>query len=416
MLDFDKRFRSDSLDRHKALRFLDEEWFMAFKIPEELAFFGPSSRVEYMRLPTAIWRAVSNHGLQKLRFYTAGQLADWDLGSSPLRDLLYRLAGQQIAVEVCIPTNLLDHLQEGDRYLLASLADHPGITVVEVQQLPMCGEGRLIAESIGSHPRRWATSQARATAFGPDWGQDPAPLIMSDTQINTPKTEKDHSAASLRPQHEQVGDLEIEARHELDGKLQGFGSRLWALLQQHLPANLIMTNAEEELVSLTYHDRYLYTPISIALLTEMISGLRDTLGRNRWDVDRVEVQSYPCKLPDASRIRHKLWSDWYDTNARNAVLIATLDYLGLNARIETDTTGKLIHGRVLQLGFSSGKSIILRLDQGVSYWHVSDDNPPVLKDFDLNLADHSEQARKLAELNVNICGSDLPTQLFVKVR
>jgi len=416
VLDFDKRFRADSLDRHKVLRFLDEQWFLALKIPDELAFFGQYSRVEYMRLPTAIWRAVANHGLQKLRFYTAGKSEDWDLGSSPLRDLLYRLAGRQVAIEVCIPPILLDQLQEGDRYLLASLADHPGITILEVPNAPRCGEGWLIAESIGSHPRQWATNEACATAFGPDWGQDPAPLIVSDTQIITPMTGKDHSAASLLPKHEQVGDIEIEIRHELDGKLQGFGTRLWKVLQQHQPTNQLLTRTQDDLVSVTYQDRYLYTPIAIALLTEMLSGLREMLGRNRWEVDMIVVQSSACKHPDESRIRNRLWSDWHDTNKRNAVLVATLDYLGLNAKIETDTTSKLIHGRVLQLNFSSGRSLILRLDQGVSYWRVSDDNPAFLKEFDLNLADPQEQASKLAELNISICGNDLSTQLFVKIR
>lgn len=416
ILDFDKRFYSELLDRHKALRFLDMQWLMEFRIPEELAFFGQYSRVEYMRLPTAIWRSVAKHGLQKLRFYLAGELMSWDVGASPLRDFLYRLAGQQVSIELCVPEETLGKLHEADLHLLASLTDHPCITLLEIAEAPSIGNGWLIAQSFGTYPRQWASSQSSATTFGPTWGQDSAPLIVSDNQIMSPKIEKEHFAATLRPKSEQVGDIELEINHELDGKLQGFGGRLWHVLQQHQPTNQLITSTQEDLVSITYQDRYLFTPIAIALLTEVLIGLRDLLGLNRWEVETIIVQTSSCKLPDERRIRNRLWSDWHDTRTRNAVLAATLEYVGMNSSIETDITSKLIHGRVLQLKFSSGKSLTLRLDQGVSYWRVSHDNPAFLKEFDLNLAVADDQARKLAELNISICGNDLPTQIFLKVR
>lgn len=415
VLDFDKRFYGDKLNRHKALQFLDDSWILAQAIPDALAFFGLQSRVEYQPLPMALWRSVHRHPTQKVRIYVGGQSADWDLGPSPLRDLLYRLAGQQVETELCIPAQVLPQLQEGDRYHLASFANHPFMSVREIPAIPCCRDGYLIAETCGGEARQWAVGNAQVLTPNVAWGKEISPLVVSHDSSSQAPIGDLLTAEVLRPQKEQTGDLELEVRHELNGKLKGFGERLWKLLRQHRSTDRLLSDDREILVRLAYSDRYVLSPITVALIAEVLEGLRAQVGYGRWYVEDVVCRTSPCRPPSERGRRQQLWSDWHDSSTRDAVLSSTLEYIGLKPKLEIEPPNRLLHGRVLQLQFSSGKSLSLRFDQGVAYWQVGYDNPAMLKEFDLH-ADPKEQASKLATLNLNIRGNDLPTQVFLKVR
>jgi len=74
------------------------------------------------------------------------------------------------------------------------------------------------------------------------------------------------------------------------------------------------------------------------------------------------------------------------------------------------------HSRFIEIGFESGKILTVRFDQGVSYWRSAYKNPKKLTYFDLYSEDIEGQSSHLAELNIIIEGSALPTYLFVRVK
>ncbi len=129
VLGFDQRFAVDSLDRRAALAVLTDSWVKSLRLPEEFAFFGAKSRPEYRRLSEAIWHAVMRRRASGVRLYAGGPPESWDIAPSPLRELAYRLAGQAITVEIVIPSAVIDTIADTDRYMLASLADHPKIAI-----------------------------------------------------------------------------------------------------------------------------------------------------------------------------------------------------------------------------------------------------------------------------------------------
>ena len=417
VLDFDKRFAADMLDRHAALLFLSEQWLLELKLPETLAFFGANSRTEYTRLPEAIWRAIASQRPERIRFYTGGDPAGWDIAPSPLRELAYRLAGQNVVVEILVPQLMLEQMQEPDRYLLASLADHPLIEISTIAAAIQSGRGWLIVEALGKSNSKWGLDTEQSLVFGPSWGVSGSSLIVSSDNKATQVEALRVSSVQLRPVISSEGDREIEVHHQLDGYLQGFGQRLLSLIKdQHKATFALLNDQSDELVAVLYSDRYLFTPLSIALLAELMGSIRQVVGNARWSLDSIVVQTSKCRVAGENRAKNCLWADWHASVQRDNVALATFDYMGMNFTIVAGDNNSLLHGRLLTLGFASGKTLSLRLDQGVSYWRCSPANNRFQTEFDLNSEDYALLGGRLAELNVQIEGSQLPTQIFVKVR
>lgn len=418
VLDFDQRFAADSLDRHAALDVLTDHWLESLRLPDNLRYFGIESFPDYRQLPEAIWKVVTGQSTSTVRLYTGGSATEWDVGISPLRELAYRLAGHGIATEIAIPREVFDVLEDLDRHLIASLADHPKISICEIQKSMQCGEGWLLAETLRNPSTRWALGDAHSIAFNDKWGSNnDAPLVMTTTGtfVSTPTIIR--TAETIRPRLLDAGDCEVEIHHEIDGSLQGFGTRLWNMLSQAHPATQMrLADQQDDVVSVTYRDRYLFTPLSIALLADLIAGLRTLVGQPRWAVSRVLVVTTNRRPTGENISRNSIWSDWLDSAFRDQALTATLGYLGIDATMELADTSTTGHSRILEIEWSSGKKQSLRLDQGVSYWRASHSNSRQATYFDTSENQFDEIGRHLAELSVRIEGSILPTQLFAKVR
>lgn len=417
VLDYDQRFITDYLDRHTALEVLSPSWLNQMQLPEDLAYFGRGSRLEYKTLPEAIWHTVSNSQVGKVRLAAGGNVNNWDLGPSPLRELAYRLAGQGVGVEILMPEDALTGLQDVDLHLLASLADHPEISLFTTQASPRCGEGWLVAETLSNPSTRWAYPDYDALTFGPGWSSTDSPLISTDQGNPLSEDGKRLQPLDIRPVKFEQEDREIMVHNELDGALQGFGKRLWQKIAlDHAAVGELLNESDDDLVCLRYSDRYLFTPLSVALLAELVDGLREVSGRERWAITDCEVVTADCRTYDNNPVKNRLWGDWRDTQVRDAVLKGTLEYIGVDARVSSGILSKTEHSRFLKIGFRSGKIVTVRFDQGVSYWRSAYKNPRHQTYFDLFSTDIDEQSARLAELNIAIEGGMLPTYLFVKLQ
>lgn len=415
ILDFDQRFAVDNLNRHAALEVVTEDWLHALRLPDELTFFGQASRLEYSRLSEAVWRTLAS-GVNRVRLFADGQAQDWDVGPSPLRELAYCLAGQQQTVELLLPDAQIAHALEEDRYLLASLADHPRIKVIGLNDMPRASAGRLLIEMVhNDRATRWAVNDDTVSSLGIEWGTPNVPLVVGhelpilDLQGHT------YTAHELRPQAVDGGDRELIVHHELDGKLQGFGTRFWTWLADNHPAtHAVLEDEQANVNAICYSDRYLFAPLAVALLVELIDGLRELVTPYRWAEPTVSVITTDQRQ-QAAQLTGKVWSDWPDMEVRNNVLTEAFDFAGINADLQTRTRQQTPHGRTLTVEFSSGLSVTVRLDQGVSYWRASAANQRYAMLFDFGL-DPNEQGGRLAEMTLLIEGASHPTELFIKVR
>lgn len=416
VLDYDQRFAVDSLDRSAAIEFLSSNWLRSLKLPQELMYFGEFSRLEHRTLKESIWHSIINNSVDSVRLYVGGNPAEWDLGPSPLRELAYALGSRNVNVEIVLTEAAMASLDEGDRYLLASLSDHSLIDVRTVSNLVRAGTGLLAAEVTGHKSSRWGVSDAESLSFDTSWGLGDGPVIVANTPIDFDQEGTLLTAREIRPSVAVLGDIELELSKEVDGPLKGFGKRFWEVIMSgHTGARKLIETSQQNIASVTYSDRYLFTPLAASILTELVESLTLIKPQQQDQPWTVSVSTTGSSA-SSGYVKDRLWSDWPQTDVRNGVLVELLNRIGVDAAVTVGDKSTLGHGRVLSIVFSDGQTITVRLDQGVSYWRVKQGTPFRETFFDTNEQDVERQVSLLAQLEIDIVGQTTPTQIFVKVR
>lgn len=419
VLDFDQRFNADSLDRHAALEFLTSDWLNQMQLPKELSYLGQASKAEISGLYEAILNSCRNSSGKVIRLFAGGSSVDCDLGLSPLRELAFMLAAGLHRVTIIVEKSCLDSLEEIDRRLLASLASYPDglISVSTVASLPTAGDASVTAEVIsGESSCRWAVADSSAIIFGPSWGKHETTLVVAtgleplSLQCTPLATDSFFTPGS------HSSDKEIEIFRELDGPIQGFGKRFWELLSEKSP-NLgdLISNPGSDINGVEYHDRYLFTPLAAALLTDLIVALRDNVGNNRWSVPVVKVTTTLDSSNKHTNGRF-VWDNWPDLTVRDNVIRSALDFSGIEGSVVSVDKQKSLHGRVLTITFSSGHILTVRLDQGVSFWRAVSTRYEKRPLFNFTEPQINIQGEEIARLAINIEASPYPTHVFTRVR
>lgn len=420
VLDFDQRFQTDRLDRHAALKWLSRDWLNALRLPEPLQYFGGASRVETIALRPAVLKLASAASTRVVRLIAHGPPSEWDLGVSAMRQLAFDLSARGTDVEILLTTGSHQQLSDENRYLLASLADHPLVSVKASPSSPIAGGAVILAEVVGLDGiSRWATSDASSGIFSEKWGQSKDPVITVRQAPGSSLAMDRLVGDQIRPSTKVAGDVEVVLHREVDGPLFGFGERLWKLLAtSHSGLLSILESAELSVSAISYSDRYLFSPLSVALLKQLLVGLKMRIGSDRWGRPEIEIATLDCRPGTESRAQYLVFHDWSDVRTRNAVLEASIKSLSAIPLVLTSERSTLQHGRSLVVTFANGAKVTVRFDQGVSYWRSSA-IPHGRGESQLRFpfsADGARQWDSLSRLAIPIEGSAHPTEIFVKVR
>lgn len=414
VLDFDQRFSADLLNRKKALDFLNPIWISSLKLPDGLEFFGSNSRLEPHLITESIWRAVIGGGVNTVRLFTGGKLDLWDVAVSPARSMAFRLTGHSTKVEIFVPSDSCQNLDQSNLYSLATLSEHPDIKVIPYDDFPMAGDGYVLAEALGQKNMKWATSDACAIGFNTSWANPESSLIKVQGGENSVQTGQSLTFSQLLPKS-QPDDRRVDISNEIDGLVKGFGARFWnhVLSEDSLAASLLK-NTTENIVSLSYSDRYLSNPLSVALLLQVLGELRIRVGE-RWTVTNTSI-SLLGKIGNSYGYPNKLWNDWLDTTIRSQIITQVLEFIGLSAQMKiVASVSEIEHGRPLRITLSSNRVLEIRFDQGMGYWRVPASTHHHQSRFDFNMAPQTQAAR-IADLSNFVEGGYGGTQVFLSVR
>ncbi len=416
VLDYDQRFAIEMLNRHVAKKFLSDVWLGSLRLPEELAFFGPASCLEPHPISESVWRVVGQGNNCGVRLFAVGPVSEWDISPSPLRELAYRVAGHGSKVEIVVSSDVRG-LEASDRYVLASLADHPQIELRELAAPACAGNGWIIAETLDSPVTRWAVESDGALIFSPAWGERPGAIVkLEGGSERSDSTGRPLSPEAIRPALE-IGDREVMIHHEIDGPVAGFGLRFWRkIIAEHSATYELLANLSISVVRLSYSDRYLLSPISVSLLAEIIKGLKTSVGPGQWDINSFVIRTTRNMNDDGGWNPNRLWSNWPDSNVRDEVMRSMFRGLDATATIDVFDRNMMEHGRILEVELADGRQLTVRLDQGVGYWQIPRSTSRQLGYFNFYNADIGQQASSLQSLAVRVEGQTMPTQVFVKVR
>lgn len=407
LLTYDTRFNVDRLDRHAALRFLTEEWLAALQLPEEQRFFGEQSCAEYQPLAEAITRELNRSSARSLSIYLNGDVEDWDLPSSPIRRLLHRLSVKSgINLTLVLPRLELSDLSLENASVLTSLQAVCGVELAMGSAPRTCATGLPLATvQMGDGScTSWAVGDPEAALPNGSWAQlDRTPLVFGPTDAPA------LSAAPVPlPAATGQGMYALELTHELDGLGAGFGERFWAAVKGTSGQALLPT--DRSVVGVAYSDRYLVTPISCALLVEVVSALKALYEpQDRWSVSSVAVDT--MDVEPATRRGQELWtSNWPHSALRGDVLKAAFSYCGLNCQVRSGSRQQVRHSRELRVTFDSGPDLVVWFDSGLGYWSVPRQDPLIGFPFDQPVTMLGQQ---LAEIRVSVTGHALSTMVFL---
>jgi len=204
----------------------------------------------------------------------------------------------------------------------------------------------------------------------------------------------------------------LEVSNDLNGSGEGFGKRFWSFIKQKTAPNVLALDAS--IVGVTYDDRYLVTPLSCALLVEVLSSLKHMYEQaDCWGDPEIAVTTMFVDEGREPRSRDQWATDWTQTGTRDAALGEAFDYCGIRATVTSRSKRDLIHGRRFVVRFSDGRSLTLWMDQGFSYWTVARQQiKTAAAMFPMN-DDVVVLGRRLAEIKVGVEGHGLPTQIFL---
>ena len=321
-----------------------------------------------------------------------------------------------IQVKLVILADTIERLEEEQRYLLRSLLDAPNISIYGFNSPSRCGEGWLLAESIEAKVRRWAGDQEAGLHFNERWGAVESMLMSTLIDQPAPLEAESLAAEALRLHVGAEGDRELEVGGELNGPLNGFGARFWSYLESEHRGVATLLDSTSVITAIHYEDRYLFSPLSIRLLFELIKGLRREVGVERWSAPVIQVDTLASKRLHGRRGAPPrfLWDDWYDQEKRHQVIGELLGNLGGELRLNCQET-RQSHARRLEVEFGREGRLVLRFDQGVGYWRVARSEGHWKKLFPFDDPDPRKQALALLKSDVQIVGAKFPTQLFVRL-
>jgi hypothetical protein len=165
---------------------------------------------------------------------------------------------------------------------------------------------------------------------------------------------------------------------------------------------------------ISYSDRYLFTPLSIAVLNQVIVGLKGLL-QERFGAPEIAVTTMDKRYDGGRAFVPKVFSDWPTMKMRDEVTRLVLADHG-NATV--NPLDAMQHSRQLKIEFDSGEQLSLRFDQGMSYWRVGSWSHSGSKGswFDFGNTNPNVQAVRIKNLDLQLEGQLAPTQVFAVVR
>lgn len=407
LLTYDTRFNVDRLDRHAALRFLTKDWLQALQLPEAQRFFGEQSYAEYLPLGEAITRELNRSSARSLAIYMNGDVADWDLPLSPIRRLLHRLSVKSgIELTLVLPRQDISRLSLENAAVLTSLQAVCGVGLA-VGRAPRTNAPGVSLATVRMGDERcisWAVDDLTTALPNSAWAQlERVPLVSGPTDMPALSDE-----TVTLPAAKSQGTHALELTHELDGLGSGFGQRFWTAVKNKGGQTLLPL--ERSVVGVAYSDRYLVTPISCALLVEVISALKAIYEPlDRWSVALVTVDT--MDIEPSVRRSQELWtSNWPDSVLRGDVLREAFDYCGLICQVSSGLRQQVRHCRELRVRFDRGPDLVVWFDAGLGYWTVPWQDPRIGFPCNRSVVVLGQQ---LAEIGVTVTGHALSTMVFL---
>lgn len=408
LLGYDTRFHIDLLDRRIALSFLNDDFMRRIALPNELKILGGGSRYSSETIFTEIRQAASK-GAIELHVFLHGQPNQWEIAETQLLENIYRWKELYTNIVLLMGISTLKHLSDTvkeDLWVFSRLGIKIGL--VNEKDIILGQQGCIVAQAFSSSfHMTFGQSNKDSAIPAQDWLSSMGNVLVYSNEYPVIAIDSVLDEKSLKPASGPI-DMEIEILKECNGLLTEFGQKFWRLITKN---NIVLQNhfdSADELAAVYYSDRFLYSPWALMLVGELIDGLRKTM-KNSWNKPIIYIHSGEKKSDGYQK--NGLFADWIDDTLRLEIIEKYFDFM--DEKCKAQAICDMPHGRFLKLMWTSGKSTIIRLDQGVGYW-VCEKNSwfKNMESPDEVVSNMMELVSKLRVKNQK----EYPTQVFIKDR
>lgn len=300
-------------------------------------------------------------GARELTFFLPGASDNWDLANAEFRSRLMRwCVVDGLTVRLAIQDTKA--LSPDTRRELAGLAEM-GVKIVTLQSAK---DGPVTVLQTAGENSVWTLYSDREgiAVPGEQWlaGDSEASLVMAASSQLIQTDDVDTSAWRRVP----AGTVKLQIKHELDGALTDFGKRFLLLLSKAAP-NVLEQIRQDDLLDVSYSDRYLKSPWTLLLLSEILRSIA------RGAAVPLSIEAVRGETSNAYRGR--IDNDWTNPAAQAATMQSWLMKLGFSTvQVKLAASRRdMPHYRQLILKYRSGGTIIIDFDQGMGYWNLKPD-------------------------------------------
>jgi hypothetical protein len=265
-------------------------------LPKEFRLFGADTQYEAAPLAEALSDQLGRDTGNTLTVWVSGSPADWELGSWSLAPVLERWGARGRVIRLAIDE---EAVRQADPVTRRDLVLWSQRARVQLVSRAVGDEGTRLASVLG--PRAalmWASSSKAAHSIGAEWAAvSEAPVVRGAASAEPELRPLIPSELLNERQREHI--FEIGA--ELNGPVENFGERFKAHLRGRSASLARMFSSP--CLELRYSDRYLYSPLTVRLLTEIVRAFAD---RNT----KVVVQTMAARFGPPPRNAKWLHKDW----------------------------------------------------------------------------------------------------------
>ena len=381
LLSYETQHNLDKLNRQAALQFLSKEFLGALSLQDELRVFGADSRLELEPLAIAVNREWQKQSFDEITLQLGGDKAAWEPLNWRLVEQLQRLSRCGVQVNVVLDKASIADLDEalGDE-LVALLTSCKASLIISPQLIETNGKHKawpLMELKRKEGFASWASTKLEAMSPNSDWGtgvnqgQFIKALAATGVLDEAMKSSVPTELNSLRKS--KSGTVALKINKQVDGAIKDFGWRAWSHLTKQNPELNDLLQRDSKLQKIIYVDRYLKSPLTIALLYRFLQAMLKQpggLGSN------TSIEIFSAALgTGATFMPARFNNDWQDRQDRQEVIRLVIGALGSLTFKETDSRS-LPHAREMELEWEDGKRYSIRFDQGMGYWKMSNKSKP----------------------------------------
>lgn len=310
------------------------------------------------------------------------------LGDEPLSTLFTIARQRGCQMRLALRQVVIDSLDPAQRLGLRDAAMRHGFELCtsELSEAPK-GVTWLAQLESDQGATAWVTRDDTAVQMTADWGVGQTHPVISGTPAAAATVETMDPAQLLPKATAAVRAIEQDTGRPLSQ----FGDWFAGLVQEELDRLGLWRPGA--LAELRYSDRYIRSPLTVAVALHALAGLRDALQSDEADTPLL-LTSSPLNQHNR-RTPGLIFHDWQRGEDRVEVAQAVAHDLGFDARL--DFRGAK-HARELQIVYRDGRIAQLYLDQGFGHWQATEAEP-----FDF-FAPAASQARQLVAADLVVGG------------